>query len=106
MVGASFGYLLAYPVAAAVVGALAGRHGDRTPLRTIATMLAGTAIIYAIGVTWLGVDLNLSAGTAFREGMRPFLIGDSLKMLLAAAVLPGTWALLRRHDSDEVAGEA
>jgi biotin transport system substrate-specific component len=97
MVGASFGYLLACPVAAGVVGALAGRGGDRTPLRTILTMVVGTAIIYAIGVTWLGVDLHLSASQAFTEGMRPFLIGDAIKLLLAAGLLPGTWALLQRR---------
>jgi biotin transport system substrate-specific component len=97
LVGASFGYLLAYPVAAALVGALAHRGGDRTPLRTAATMLVGTAVIYAVGVTWLGVDLHLSAVTAFDEGMRPFLPGDAAKLALAAGVLPATWALVGRR---------
>lgn len=97
MVGASFGYLAAYPVAAALVGLLAARGGDRTPARTAATMLAGTAVIYACGVTWLAAWAHLSAGAALAEGMVPFLVGDLLKLALAAAVLPAGWRLVGRR---------
>ncbi len=97
MVGASFGYLLSYPLAGALVGALASRGGDRSPARTVATMLAGTAVVYAVGVTWLAFWLHLSPGTALGEGMVPFLPGDALKLALAAALLPGTWRLVSRH---------
>lgn len=97
MVGASFGYLLAYPLAGGLVGALAGRGGDRTPLRTVSTMVAGTAVIYAVGVTWLGLWLHLSPGAALAEGMWPFLVGDGVKLALAAALLPGAWRLVERR---------
>ncbi len=97
MVGAPFGYLLSYPLAGALVGALAARGGDRTPARTVATMLAGTAVVYALGVTWIALWLHLSPATALAEGMVPFLPGDALKLALAAAVLPGAWRLVGRH---------
>ena len=97
IVGASFGYLLSYPLAGALVGALASRGGDRSPARTVATMLAGTAVVYAVGVTWLALWMHLSPAAALGEGMVPFLPGDALKLALAAAVLPGTWRLVGRH---------
>lgn len=92
----SLGYILAYVVVAPGVGALAARGGDRTPLRTVLTMTAGTVVIYLIGATYLAADLHLSAATAVAEGVRPFLVGDSIKVLLAAAVLPGAWGLVAR----------
>jgi len=55
---ASFGYLLAYPFAAALVGGLASRGGDRTVLRTTATMALGSLVIYAFGLPWLMATLH------------------------------------------------
>lgn len=94
--GAAFGYIIAFVVAAAVVGRLAELGGDRTVPRTLATMVVGTAIIYLIGASWLAVDLHVSAGTAFDLGVRPFLIGDAIKLVLATGLLPGAWWLLGR----------
>jgi biotin transport system substrate-specific component len=97
---ASFGYIIAFPIAAAVVGALAGRGGDRTPLRTVGSMAVGSLIVYAIGVPYLAYDLHLSASQAISEGLRPFLVGDAFKALLAAGLLPGAWAVVRRTLDD------
>jgi biotin transport system substrate-specific component len=95
--GASFGYIIGFVVAGAVVGWLAGRGGDRTPLRTVATMTLGTLLIYAVGVPYLMASLGIGLAKAFELGVRPFLIGDALKVLLAAGLLPGAWRLLRRQ---------
>lgn len=97
--GVSFGYLLGFVLAAAAVGALAERGGDRTVPRTVATMLVGTVLIYLLGASWLAAALHLDAPHAFALGVRPFLIGDALKIALAAAVLPGTWWLVGRRES-------
>jgi biotin transport system substrate-specific component len=94
--GPSFGYIIGFVVAATVVGFIAGRGGDRTVIRTVATMFLGTLIIYAVGVPWLGHELNLSLTDAWNAGARPFFWGDSIKILLAAGVLPGAWALVRK----------
>lgn len=94
--GASFGYVLGFVLAAGVVGYLAGRGGDRTPVRAVATMSIGTLLIYLVGVPWLMVDLDVGLAEAVRLGVRPFLFGDAAKVLLAAGLLPGAWALLRR----------
>ncbi len=97
--GANFGYVIGFAVAAPIIGALASRGGDRTPLRTLASMVLGNAVIYLFGVTYLAVDLHISAGTAIHLGLRPFLVTDALKALVAAGLLPGTWRLVERTKS-------
>ncbi|WP_410603387.1 biotin transporter BioY [Amycolatopsis sp. lyj-90] len=98
--GASAGYIVGFVFAGALVGALAGRGGDRTPLRMAGTMVVGNLVIYSIGVPWLmaSLDVGLSAGLA--KGVVPFLIGDALKIAVAAALLPGTWALVSHFRKD------
>jgi len=90
----SLGYVLGFVVAAAVVGRLAERGGDRTPVRTVGTMLVGTVIMYAAGVPYLMAALGVDLGRALELGVAPFLIGDALKVLLAAGLLPTAWRLL------------
>ncbi|WP_131740132.1 biotin transporter BioY [Actinomadura roseirufa] len=95
----SLGYVIGFVVAAAVVGRLAERGGDRTPARTVATMLLGTAIMYAAGVPYLMASLHVSLGRAIDLGLTPFLAGDALKVALAAALLPAAWKLTgKAHD--------
>lgn len=94
----SFGYLIGYPVVAAVVGWLAARGGDRTPLRTAGTMALGSLLIYAFGVPWLMASLHLGLAQGIALGATPFLLVDGLKVLAAAGVLPTTWRLVGRGD--------
>jgi biotin transport system substrate-specific component len=94
---ASFGYLLAFPLAAALVGRLAELRLDRTPWGTVAAMAAGNLVIYAGGLTWLVVALHLDPIRAILLGAVPFLLGDAIKILLAAGLLPGAWALSGRR---------
>jgi biotin transport system substrate-specific component len=93
---ASFGYVLGFVLAGAVVGALAARGGDRSPLRTVATMTFGTLLIYVVGVPWLMAMTHSGLSAALSMGVRPFLVGDALKVLLAAGLLPSAWRLVRR----------
>lgn len=92
--GPTFGYVVGFIAAAALVGWLAGRGGDRIPLRTVATMTLGTVVIYAVGVPWLAGSLDVSLAKAVELGARPFLVGDAIKVLLAAGLLPATWRLV------------
>lgn len=93
---ASFGYLLGMVLAAALVGALARRGADRSVWRTtLAGLLAG-AVVYALGVPWLMLFLDVDLPTALALGVVPFLVGDAIKALLAAILLPSAWALVNR----------
>ena len=93
----SFGYVIGMTVAAALVGALARRGGDRTALRTVGTMAVGTAVIYAFGVAYLALDTGMSAAAAVDAGLTPFLLGDALKAALAMGALPAAWRLAGRR---------
>ncbi|MEC4014866.1 biotin transporter BioY [Streptomyces sp. H27-D2] len=93
----SFGYVLGMLLAVTVVGALARRGGDRGMLRTVGTMAAGSALIYAIGVPYLALAADLSFGQALAAGLTPFLIGDALKAALAMGLLPTAWKLAGRQ---------
>jgi biotin transport system substrate-specific component len=89
----SFGYVIGFVFAACVLGQLA-RHGfDRHPLTVIVALVAGNAVIYLFGATWLAWQLHVGASQALSLGVTPFLLGDALKALLAAALLPAAWKL-------------
>lgn len=89
LLGPTGGYLMAYPVAAFLVGALAGA----SVLRTLGGLLAGLAVIYAGGVAWLAVMGEASLAIAL--GLMPFLLPDLVKVLLALAVTRRTGARTR-----------
>jgi biotin transport system substrate-specific component len=91
---ASFGYILGFLAAAVVVGKLAEQGADRRPLRTVGAMVLGNLAIYAIGVPWLMVYAKLSLLPALVAGVLPFLIGDAIKIIVAAGLLPATWKLV------------
>ena len=92
----TFGYVIGFVLAAALVGALARRGADRTVASTMATMVLGNLVIYAIGVPYLAVALGVDLGEAISLGATPFLVGDGLKILLAAGLLPAAWRLSGR----------
>lgn len=91
----TLGYVVGFMLASLLVGALAERGSSRTPLRTVATMLAGNAVIYTFGLLWLQHVLAASWSDAIAWGMTPFLIGDAVKIALAAGLLPAAWSFVR-----------
>ena len=97
LLGPTGGYLLAYPLAAAIVGYLAERGWDRRPRTAVLAMLTGNLVIYLVAIPWLMMFTD-SAWIALAQGMVPFIPGDLLKVTIAAAALPGAWALVRRTD--------
>jgi biotin transport system substrate-specific component len=86
LVGPTGGYLLAFPVAAGLVGALAGRRAGL--LRVLAACALGMVVIHAGGVAQLAL-LGGDPALAFRVGFIPFVTGDLLKVGLAAAAILG-----------------
>lgn len=92
----SFGYVVGFIAAAAAVGWLARRGGDRRVLSTALILVVGDIILLAIGTAWLAVDLGVSLSQAYLWGVQPFLIGDLIKLLVAALILPSAWRLIRR----------
>lgn len=93
---ASFGYALGYIPAAIIAGVLARRAADRSVWKTAALAGATTLAAYAIGLPWLMAFLNVDLATGLALGVLPFLIGDAIKMVLAALFLPATWKIVDR----------
>lgn len=85
------GYLIGMLFAASVVGRLADLGWDRSVVGTVGAMLIGNLIIYAFGVSWLAAALQIGTGEAISKGATPFLIGDAIKIALAAGIFPSAW---------------
>lgn len=97
----TFGYIIGFLAASIAVGYLAKRGGDRTILKTVGLMVVGNVLMYAFGVPYLAFALDMSAGDAIAAGMTPFLAGDAVKLVVAALLLPGTWALVNKFRNAE-----
>ncbi len=82
LLGPTGGYLIGFPIAALVSGMLAKRGLARTLAGSLATLVAGTAVIYACGLARLAVGAGWNG--AISLGLVPFLPGEALK--LAAGV--------------------
>jgi biotin transport system substrate-specific component len=91
---ASGGYLVSYPFVAALTGWLAERRWDRKFSSAVGAMLTGNVVIYLFGLPWLAVVLNTNLEKTFELGLYPFVPGDTFKLYLAAAALPGAWKLV------------
>lgn len=96
LLGFTGGYLAAFIVSGAVVGWLAERRWDRSPLGMLGLMTIGTLLIYAIGVPVLALVLHLDTWTAIYGGAIVFLPWDALKAAVAAGLIPFTWRLIGR----------
>jgi biotin transport system substrate-specific component len=90
MLGGTGGYLVGYVLATLLLGAAARRGWDRARGRMALALLAGNAVIYIPGLLWLG-QLYGWDQPILAWGLWPFLVGDALKLGLAALLLPAAW---------------
>ena len=103
LLGPTGGYLMAYPVAAFVTGWLAERGFDRRYAGSFAAMLAGLAIIFISGITWLALFARIASGSAavgfsaaLASGLYPFVVADSVKLAIASGLVPAIWRAIGR----------
>jgi biotin transport system substrate-specific component len=94
LLGPTGGYLIAFPFAAAMTGAFAEHALDRTPVRMFLIMIAGSVVIFGLGLGQL--SRFLPGSSLLASGLLPFVPGDLIKAALAAAVFPATWKLVNR----------
>jgi len=99
LIGPTGGYLMAYPAAAFAAGWLAERGLDRRYATSVLAMACGLALIFASGVAWLGLYVQPGRGLngALAAGLYPFVLGDEVKALIAASVMPRVWAFMGRR---------
>lgn len=86
LVGPSAGYLWMYPVAAFAIGALLDRGLTANYAGRWVAIFTGTLLVFAGGVWWLTVIYQFSLAQAFATGVAPFILGDFMKVSIAAAL--------------------
>lgn len=96
VLGATFGFVIGFVAAAYVVGLLAERNWSSHAVKMLASYAIGSLVIYAFGIPVLAAvatkgDLSIAAGI-----MVPFLIWDAVKAIAAAALLPLSWAAVKK----------
>ncbi len=93
MIGGTGGYLVGYVLAILVMGWAARAGWDRSWGKIALAMLIANAVIYIPGVLWLGQIYGWDQ-PILQWGLWPFLIGDGLKLIAAAIIVPGVWKMI------------
>ena len=99
LLGPTGGYLVAFPAAAFITGAFAENGWDKRFFTAVAAMAVGSIVILLAGWAWFAVLMHTAPIAAFKVSVAPHIAGDIIKILLAAAVLPTGWAILKRKPS-------
>ncbi|RWP19321.1 MAG: biotin transporter BioY [Mesorhizobium sp.] len=94
MLGSTGGYLAGFVVMAAIVGWAADRGWDRHPVKLFNAILVAEIVMMAMGFAWLA--LLIGPEKSWQFGVVPFIVGDLIKVGLAASLVPAVWSLLRR----------
>lgn len=93
LLGPRGGYIVGFIAAAYVMGLLAEKGWDRRIITTILAMICGNIAIYTFGLLWLCCLIGINK-TVLAVGLYPFVVGDLLKTMLSAILLPAGWKLL------------
>ena len=98
LLGPTGGYIVGFVLAAAFTGWLAERRWERRFLAGMLAFVAGSVVVFLVGLPWLKVTLGLSWAQTLEGGLYPFVVGGVIKAVIAALVLRGAWALVARAD--------
>lgn len=93
MMGGTGGYLVGYVLATLALGFVASKGWDRSVAKMALALLVGNALIYIPGLVWLGTLYGWDQ-PILAWGLTPFLVGDALKLVLAAVLVPAIWKLV------------
>jgi biotin transport system substrate-specific component len=100
ILGATGGYLIGFVLAGALVGRLAELGWDRHLLGAVGAMAIGNVVIYVVGLPWLAVVTGQDAAGTIADGLAPFVVGDAVKLLAAAALFPVAWWIVGRNPGE------
>ena len=94
LLGPTGGFLFGFLFASMIIGELADRGWGKQNFKSVLTMLLGLIIIYAFGI----LQLSILKGFDFAiiNGLKPFIVGDLYKLILASLVLPQIWKLVSK----------
>jgi biotin transport system substrate-specific component len=103
----SFGFVIGFIVSAFVAGWFAERAWDRRPALAFIGFAAASIVPFLFGIPYMAFILNVVMGLDYsfagllEVGLLPFILGGLIKAALAAAIIPGTWALVRKADASK-----
>lgn len=100
VLGATGGYLVGFVVASGIVGRLAELGWDRRFGGALLAMAIGNLVIYLVGVPWLMAATGFDLAKAYSAGVGPFLVGDAIKLALAAGLFPIAWWVVGRSTGE------
>ena len=100
VLGATGGYLVGFVLASGLVGRLAELGWDRRFWGALAAMALGNLVIYVVGVPWLMAATGMDFQTALNLGVYPFVVGDAIKLVLAAGLFPLAWWVVGRSTEE------
>jgi len=97
--GPTFGYLVGFIAAAALIGYLSERGWHKSVIGVLGSFAIANSVIYIFGLPWLAFALGTlgaanDLASVAAAGLAPFIIGDVIKMTIAAALLPLAWKFL------------
>ena len=95
--GATGGYLVGMLIASFITGYLAGRKWDQKIRTVIPTMLIGEVVIFAAGTIWLHHSIHADWATTFKLGLRPFVLGEVIKIAIASTAMPTLWRFVPKR---------
>lgn len=94
MLGTTGGYLAGFVAMAAIAGWAADRGFDRNPFKLFGAFMVAEVVMMAMGFAWLAVLIG--ADKAWQFGVVPFVVGDLIKVALAASLVPAIWSIVAR----------
>ena len=103
----SFGFVIGFIVSAFVAGWFAERAWDRRPALAFIGFAAASIVPFLFGIPYMAFILNVVMGLDYsfagllEVGLLPFILGGLIKAALAAAIIPGAWALVRKADQSK-----
>ena len=93
MMGGTGGYLVGYVLATLLLGVAARKGWDRSVGKMAAALFAGNVVLYIPGLLWLGTLYGWDK-PILEWGLTPFILGDAIKLVLAALLIPAVWKLV------------
>ncbi len=100
LMGPSAGFLWAYPFAVFLVSKLYRTFRPATFTTAALSAAAGAVVYFICGASWLAVFAHQPMSIALKLAVWPFLAGDALKIVLAAAIVTGIARIRNRHNAE------
>lgn len=98
-VGPTGGYLVGMFLATVVLSFLASKKWDKKLHTAIAAMFIGQALIFTPGLLWLQHKTGKDWSWTINAGLTPFIVGELLKLAIAASALPAIWRVVDKRAS-------